>query len=473
MKEGMILTNNMTTGSPSRHIIHFAMPMLAGMLFQQLYNMVDTMIVGKMLGSSALAAVGSTSSIGFLVLGLCMGLTAGFCIPVAQSFGAGDMHEMRKCVGNSIWLSVGMAAVLTFVTTLLCRSILVWMQTPADILEDAYRYIWAVFLGIPTVILYNLVSGIIRSLGDSRTPVYFLAISSVLNIALDVILIRYTGMGVAGAAWATVIAQGVSGILCLLYVIRKFPELALAADEKRVDMRLCHKLLGMGLPMGLQYSITAIGCAVLQMFLNQLGTSAVAATSAATKVHQLFCIPFDALGSTMATYCGQNVGAGKIDRLKKGITSASLIGIAYSVMVALFMQVFARDFSLWFLDASETEILAKSVTYLKIQSAFYFALTFVNVVRFSIQGMGYSNFAVLAGVIEMLARALVGVLLVPRFGYVAACMGSPAAWIAADMFLLPAAFHCIEKLRHVVPASVLQEKKHHVVHLHRDGVVKG
>ena len=444
------MTKNMTVGSPARHIIEFAVPMLAGMLFQQMYNMVDTMIVSRMLGSSALAAVGSTSSISFLVLGLCMGLTAGFCIPISQSFGAGDMREMRKCVGNSIWLSGGIALIMTVLTTILCRPILVLMKTPADILEDSYRYIWAVFLGIPTMILYNLVSGIIRSLGDSRTPVIFLAISSVLNIILDILFIRFTGLGVAGAAWATVISQGVSGILCLLYVIRKFPELALSREERELDLRLCHKLLGMGLPMGLQYSITAIGCAVLQMFLNQLGTSAVAASSAATKVHQLFCIPFDALGSTMATYCGQNVGAGKIDRLRKGITSAGVIGVVYSVAVAVLMQFYAGSFSLWFLDAGETEILAGSITYLKILTAFYFALTFVNVVRFSIQGMGFSHFAVLAGVLEMVARMAVGMFFVPRFGYTAACMGSPAAWIAADLFLIPAAMHCIQVLRRTV-----------------------
>ena len=439
--------NHMTEGAPARHILGFALPMLLGMLFQQLYNMVDSMIVGKLLGASALAAVGSTGSVGFLVLGLCMGICSGFCIPIAQSFGAEDMHEMRRCVGNSIWLSVLLAVGMTLLTTLLCKNILIWMQTPQDILQDAHRYIFIIFAGIPTMILYNLVSGIIRSLGDSKTPVYFLAISSVLNIVLDFAFILLTGSGVAGAALATVISQGISGLLCLWYVSKKYPELKLSRDELQWNSRLCVKLLGMGLPMGMQYSITAIGMAVLQTFLNQLGTQAVAATSAGSKVSQLFMVPFDALGSTMATYCGQNVGAGKIDRLKKGVLDASLMGSIYAVLAYMVMRSFAPQLVQLFLESTETEIIQLSAQYLNLQSAFYVALVFVNVVRFSIQGMGFSHFAVLAGVLEMAARMAVGIWFVPRFGYPAACLGSPVAWIAADAFLIPACLHCINKLR--------------------------
>ncbi len=448
------MTRDLTTGSPMRLIIGFALPTLFGMLFQQLYNMVDAMIVGKLLGSAALAAVGSTGSVNFFVIGFCMGVCNGFAIPVAQRMGAGEPSKMRRYVANAAWLSVLFAVVLTVATGLLCRQILTVMLTPADIFANAYAYIFVIFMGIPATFLYNLLAGVIRSLGDSKTPVYFLALSSVLNILLDFALILGFQAGVAGAAIATVASQGVSGIACLLYMRKKYPILCMTREERQLDLHACGVLCAMGIPMGLQYSITAIGSIVLQSSVNALGSLYVAAVAAGGKVYQLLACPFDAMGATMATYCGQNVGACRLDRLSRGIRACALLGLGYSVVAFCAMLRFAPQCALLFLDSRELDAaLLTQLTsrYILIQSAFFFPLALVNIVRFSIQGMGFSPFAILAGVLEMAARTGVGMLLVPTFGYTAACFASPAAWVCADLFLIPASALCIAKLRRLYP----------------------
>ena len=448
------MTRDLTTGSPMRLIIGFALPTLFGMLFQQLYNMVDAMIVGKLLGSAALAAVGSTGSVNFFVIGFCMGVCNGFAIPVAQRMGAGEPSKMRRYVANAAWLSVLFAVVLTVATGLLCRQILTVMLTPADIFANAYAYIFVIFMGIPATFLYNLLAGVIRSLGDSKTPVYFLALSSVLNILLDFALILGFRAGVAGAAIATVASQGVSGIACLLYMRKKYPILHMTKEERRLDLHACGVLCAMGIPMGLQYSITAIGSIVLQSSVNALGSLYVAAVAAGGKVYQLLACPFDAMGATMATYCGQNVGACRLDRLSRGIRACALLGLGYSVVAFCAMLRFAPQCALLFLDSRELDAaLLTQLTsrYILIQSAFFFPLALVNIVRFSIQGMGFSPFAILAGVLEMAARTGVGMILVPAFGYTAACFASPAAWVCADLFLIPASALCIARLRRLYP----------------------
>ena len=448
------MTRDLTTGSPMRLIIGFALPTLFGMLFQQLYNMVDAMIVGKLLGAAARAAVGSTGSVNFFVIGFCMGVCNGFAIPVAQRMGAGEPSKMRRYVANAAWLSVLFAVVLTVATGLLCRQILTVMLTPADIFANAYAYIFVIFMGIPATFLYNLLAGVIRSLGDSKTPVYFLALSSVLNILLDFALILGFRAGVAGAAIATVASQGVSGIACLLYMRKRYPILRMTKEEQRLDLHACGVLCAMGIPMGLQYSITAIGSIVLQSSVNALGSLYVAAVAAGGKVYQLLACPFDAMGATMATYCGQNVGACRLDRLSRGIRSCALLGLGYSVIAFCAMLRFAPQCALLFLDSRELDaalLTQLAARYILIQSAFFFPLSLVNIVRFSIQGMGFSPFAILAGVLEMAARTGVGMLLVPTFGYTAACFASPAAWVCADLFLIPASALCIAKLRRLYP----------------------
>ena len=286
------MTKDLTSGSPMRLILGFTVPTLLGLLFQQLYNMVDAMIVGKLLGSQALGAVGSTGSINFFVIGFCLGVCSGFAIPVAQRMGAKDYPQMRRYVANAAYLSAVIdltviALVLTVGTGILCRDILIAMDTPADLFWDANAYIFVIFMGIPVVFLYNLLASIIRALGDSRTPVYFLALSAGLNIVLDLGFILLLDWGVAGAGIATVVSQAVSGVACLVYMVKRFPILRITREEGRLDADACKSLCAMGLPMGLQYSITAIGSIVMQTAVNGLGSVYVTAVATAGKVYQL------------------------------------------------------------------------------------------------------------------------------------------------------------------------------------------
>lgn len=440
------MTKDMTQGSPARLIFGFAMPLLAGMIFQQLYNFVDTMIVGRFLGVQALAGVGATGSVNFLVLGFGMGLCAGFSIPVAQRFGAGEESRMREFVANGIWASTAFAVVGTVVTVAFCRQILTAMGTPQDCFEDAYNYIVVIFAGIPFMLMYNLLSGYLRSLGDSRTPLLFLILSSVLNVVLDLAFILIWNMGVTGAALATVLSQGISGVMCLLWIIWKVPILRITRNEWRVRCVRIMELCACGVPMGLQYSITAIGSVVLQAAVNSLGTIAVAAVTAAMRVLNFLAVPFEALGSTMATYGAQNVGASRYDRLNRGMLTAVGMGCVYSAGAFAVAWLFGRELTQLFVSDGGTELIEYAQVYMIAQAACYPLLTLVNVVRFTIQGMGFSAFAIIAGILEMIARSIAGVCLVPSLGFLGAALGSPLAWVFADVFLIPAYFRCKKRL---------------------------
>lgn len=449
------MVKDMTNGSPSKHILGFAVPMLFGMLFQQFYNLVDTIIVGKTLGVEALAGVGATGSINFMIIGSCMGVCNGFVIPVAQCFGAKKPADLRKYVFNGYICSIVFAIVLTLASVIFCRRILIIMNTPADIIDHAYNYIVVIFIGIPTVFLYNMVSGVIRSLGDSKTPVVFLVLSSIINVVLDFFLILVCKMGVAGAGWATVTSQLISGLTCLIYMYKKYDILKGDKSERVLDRRFITNLCMNGVPMGLQYSITAIGSTILQAAVNTLGSTYVAAMTAGSKMFNFTCCPFDALGSTMATYAGQNVGAAKIKRLGQGVRSAMIIGSIYSVL-SLVALYFTTDYiALLFVNASETTIIALTRQFILASACFYIPLTGVNVVRFCIQGMGFSVFAISAGILEMIGRAFAAIILIPSIGFMGACLASPIAWIAADAFLFPAFIHCAKKLnaRHNIKSN--------------------
>lgn len=443
-------TKDMTSGSTMKLILGFAVPLLMGMLFQQVYSLVDTIIVGRFLGVSALAAVGATGSINFLIVGFCQGICNGFALPVAQRFGAKDYDGLRKYVGNSAVLSIIFGSAITLITVITCRPILELMQTPADIIDLSYHYIVVIFAGIPAIILYNILSAYLRSLGDSITPVIFLVLSAGLNIGLDLLFIVTFHWGVFGAAFATVLSQAVSGILCLILIIKKFDILHLAHDDWRLDWRYSKYLLIMGLPMGLQYSITAIGSVILQASVNTLGSTAVASMTAGSRISMFVVCPFDALGSTMATFGGQNVGAGRLDRLGRGLRSAVILGAIYSALILVVLIFFGRDLILLFVSAKEAAVIAQAKQFLVTNAAFYLMLALVNIVRFLIQGMGFSGFAVFAGVFEMVARTLIGLVFVPIFGFTAACSANPLAWIFADCFLIPAFFHCRKKLQNAM-----------------------
>ena len=439
--------HDLTNGNITRSLLWFAFPIMVGNLLQQFYNIADSIIAGQFLGVNALAAIGSTGSLMFFVTGWLQGLTSGFAILVSQWFGAKDMKRMRHYVAMSIYLTIAFAVVMTIGFEFANEPILRLMNSPENLMADIKGYMAVIYGGLIVTAAYNALAAVLRALGDSKSPLYFLIISAIINVVLDIVFIVNFGMGVEGCGYATVIAQAVSALLCLIYIVKKFPILRLSEEDFRISFQSMGRLLALGIPMGLQYSITAIGSVILQASVNTLGSMAVAAVAAGSKVTLFFCCPFDALGGTMATYAGQNVGAGKLDRIKAGLKSSSIIGCIYAVIAFLILVFFSDKIALLFMDAGETETIRQVSMFLIANSAFYIPLVFVNVVRFTIQGMGYSTFAILAGVFEMAARGLAGLVLVPAFGYIAACFGSPLAWIFADIFLFPAFFHCLKTMK--------------------------
>ncbi len=430
------MVRDMTTGNSAKQILKFSLPLLIGTVFQQFYNMVDSIIVGKFLGTQPFAAVGMTGSITFFVLGLVFGACSGFAIPVAQDFGAHDEAGVRRCVANIIHIGVIFGLVMTLATTLLTRQILVWMDTPEELMQDAYDYLFWIFLGIGSLMLYNLLAGILRSLGDSTTPLIFLILSSLLNIGLDVLLVWTLNVGVKGAAIATVIAQLISGLGCLVFMIRKFPMLRLTREDLRPDLPTIRRLSGIGFPMGLQFSITAIGSIILQKSVNALGTTIIASVSAAAKVQNLVVSPMDAFGVSMATFAGQNYGAGKIDRVRRGVRQVFWMLTAYSLLALGIVYFSGSTIALLFVDASETEILACTQHFLIMNGLFYIPLGVIYVLRNTLQGVGFSKIAMLSGLFELVARSVMGLFVVPKFGFNAVCLAHPTAWIMADLILI-------------------------------------
>ena len=400
------MVRDMTTGNSAKQILKFSLPLLIGTVFQQFYNMVDSIIVGKFLGTQPFAAVGMTGSITFFVLGLVFGACSGFAIPVAQDFGAHDEAGVRRCVANIIHIGVISGLVMTLATTLLTRQILVWMDTPEELMQDAYDYLFWIFLGIGSLMLYNLLAGILRSLGDSTTPLIFLILSSLLNIGLDILLVWTLNVGVKGAAIATVIAQLISGLCCLVFMIRKFPMLRLTREDLHPDLPTIRRLSGIGFPMGLQFSITAIGSIILQKSVNALGTTIIASVSAAAKVQNLVVSPMDAFGVSMATFAGQNYGAGKIDRVRRGVRQVFWMLTAYSLLALGIVYFSGSTIALLFVDASETEILACTQHFLIMNGLFYIPLGVIYVLRNTLQGVGFSKIAMLSGLFELVARSV-------------------------------------------------------------------
>ena len=445
----------MTEGRTLPQIFYFALPLLMGNLLQQTYSMVDAAIVGKFLGVNPLAAVGASTSVVFLILGFCNGCCGGFGIPVAQKFGARDYSTMRRFVAVSLRLAAVMSVSLAVITALLCAWILHLIRTPENIFDDAYAYLLVTFIGIPCTFYYNLLSSIIRALGDSKTPFWFLLFSTVLNILLDLFCILVLGWGVAGAAIATLIAQGVSAVLCYIYMMRHFDILRTTLSERRYDSKLAGTLLSIGVPMGLQFSITAIGSIMLQSANNALGTACVAAFSAAIRIKMFFMCPFESLGIAMATFAGQNYGAGKPKRIWQGVKSSVLMMMIYWVFTFCVLMPGARTLAMLFVDASEVEILNDAALFLHVAVSFFPILGLLCILRYTIQGAGFTSFAMFSGVSEMIARILVSLFAVPAWGYVAVCFGDPTAWLFADAFLIPAFVYVYNKVKKIRPAVVV------------------
>lgn len=436
----------MTEGRPLGLILRFALPLLIGNLLQQGYNLVDAAIVGRFLGTGALASVGASSSVQFLVMGFCIGACCGFCVPVAQKFGARDYSSMRRYIYNSFILTAVLAVVLTVACALLCTNILEILSTPADVFQGAWVYLFILFLGIPFTLLYNLTSGIMRAIGDSKTPFIFLAISTILNVFFDLFCIVVLKWGCAGAAIATVSAQAISGFLCLFFIIRKYPVLKMQKEECHLIGDYQKTLMIMGFPMGLQFSITAIGSMVMQSANNGLGSVYVSAFTAASRLKMFAMCPFDALATAVSTFCSQNYGAKKLDRIKQGLLQGTTVGVFYGIAVGIILIFFGRELSMIFVTGGEDAVLDASGQLLHYSGYFYWALGILNVVRLCTQGLGYSGRAIFSGVVEMIARIVVSIWFVPVFGFMAICFADQAAWVTAVMYILPTCIYCVKKI---------------------------
>ena len=441
------MVRDMTKGSPLRLIFGFFFPLLLGNLFQQVYSMADSVIVGRYVGVDAFAGVSATGSLNFFIIGFLLGMCSGCAIPVAQAFGEGDHRKMRRCFANAIYLCGGLAALMSLVTALAARQILRLIGTPADILDEAYAYIVIIFAGMGATMLYNMGSGMLRAVGNTRTPLFFLVLSCGVNVALDLMCVVVFRMGVAGAALATIAAQLLSGVLCMALICRKSDVLRVRRDAWAPDPAILRTLCGMGLPMGLQFSITAIGSLIIQMAVNSLGSQAVAAIGAGAKIQFVFVCPFDAIGATIATWCGQNLGARRIDRVRQGVRLSLIVMSVYAVAALFAVRFFGEPLARLFITASETEIIAAVHQYLHVITLFFIPLLCIFVFRNSLQGLGYSRLAMFAGLFELAGRAAVAFLLVKPFGYAGVILANPVAWIMANLLLIPAYLRVMKRLR--------------------------
>ena len=440
------MSNSMTQGNPLKVMLQFAFPLLIGNLLQQTYNIIDAAIVGQSLGAQALASVGASTSVQFLVLGFCMGSCTGFGIPVAKYFGAGDLKHMKNIIFNGAVLTAVIAVIITVLCTLLCPWILQILSVQSDIYANAYSYLMIIFLGLPFTLLYNYLSSILRAVGDSRTPFLFLAFSAVLNIFLDLFFILVAGWGCAGAAFATIAAQAISGILCLIVIIRRMEVLWLSKENRVVRGDSITELLQMGLPTGLQFSITAIGSMVMQSANNGLGGDYVSAFTAGAKLKQFTMCPFDAIATSVSVFCSQNYGAGKIDRIHKGLRQGIAVGVGYGLFAGLILIFAGRPLSMIFVSKDASGVLDASAKYLRCMGYFYWSLGILNVTRMVTQGLGHSGRAFFSGVMEMIARTIVSLGFVTTFGYTAICFADQTAWIAACCYIAPTCLYCLKKI---------------------------
>lgn len=425
------MTKNLTTGPPAKIILLFTLPLLIGNVFQQMYGFADAFVVGRILGIDALAAVGSTGGIAFLLLGFAWGLTAGFAIPTAQAFGAGDPAAVRRAVAAGTLLTGGFAVLLTAIAVPVARPLLELMRTPPEIIDDAYLFIVVSFWGIAATMFFNFLSSTIRALGDSRTPLVFLAISCVLNVVLVIAFIAGLGMGVDGAALATITSQLVSVLLCLWLVQKKMPTLHLGREDWRVTRAELATQLRIGLPMAFQSSIIAIGTIVLQYALNGLGAESVGAYTAAQKVDGLAMAPLASFGLAMATFTAQNYGARAYGRIRTGVFQTCLMSVGFALAIGLVNVLFGRHLIRLFVGPGEEHVVELAQTFLVVNGSLYVALGLLFVLRNTLQGMGRSLVPTVAGVMELVTRVVAALVLASHVGFVGVCLAAPLAWVAA------------------------------------------
>ena len=440
------LTKDMTSGNPIKLILLFSIPLLIGNVFQQFYSMVDTIIVGRFVGVDALAAVGARGSMSFLINGFVVGLTSGFAVLVSQKFGAKDENGLKKAASSSLVLCLIATVIVTIVSMALAKPLLNLMNTPDNIMKDAHSYISVIYAGTIATVSYNMFASLLRALGDSKTPLYFLIIASVLNIVLDIVFIVNFNMGVAGAAYATVISQGVSSALCFIYTYKKYEILRLKKEDFKVKKRFYVKHLKIGIPMALQFSITALGIMTVQGALNVFGSTVIASYTAASKVLQIVMQPAITFGVTMATYCGQNLGAKNYARIKEGVKRCTEISIITSILAGLILVFGGKYFVGLFIENPDASILAYAQECLNYSAIFFIPLGLIFIYRNALQGMGESFVPMMAGAYELIARAIVAFTLPKFIGYTGICLADPVAWLAAA---IPLGIYYYKKMKSI------------------------
>jgi putative MATE family efflux protein len=450
----MFSVKELTHGNPAKLIFFFTIPLLIGNIFQQFYNMADMIIVGQTLGKDALAAVGSTGSITFLIIGFAQGLTAGLSIITSQYFGAQNYQGVKKSFATSILISAAVTIFLTVLSLVFVHPILVLMQTPPEIIKDAQTFISIIFVGIFAAMAFNLLSNMIRALGDSRTPLFFLIIASVINVVLDLILIINFHMGVAGAGIATVTAQIISSILCVLYIRRRIPNLQLRKKDFAINKEEIRTHLNIALPMAFQSSIIAIGAIVLQAALNSLGTDVVAAQAASSKIEQFATQPMMSFGIAMATFTAQNYGAKNYKRIIQGVNQCLVMSIGFSFLAGAIVIFFGDHLVTLFVSAKETKVLALAQTYFNVNGSMYWLLAILFIVRYTLQGLGQSVIPTLAGLMELVMRSFAAIILTAVFGFIGAALASPLAWAGSVVVLIASYIKAMNRLKSLERAKM-------------------
>lgn len=438
---------DLTKGSPAKLILMFTVPLIIGNVFQQFYNMVDMIIVGQTLGKNALAAVGATGSLTFLIIGFAQGLTAGLAIITAQRYGAKDYRGLKKSFAASVVISLIVTIVLTVLSLVFIHPMLQLMQTPPEIIDQAQTFISIILLGIFASMSFNLLSNVIRALGDSRTPLFFLIIAVIINVVLDLIFIILFGMGVEGAAIATVIAQVSSSVLCLVYIKKKIPLLQLRKKDFSFDKEEIRVHLNAALPMAFQSSIIAIGAIVLQAALNSLGTDVVAAQAAASRIDQFANQPMMSFGIAMATFSAQNYGAKEYGRILKGVKQTLMMSIGFSLVAGATVIFFGHSLMKLFVSSSETRVFELAQTYFNINGSLYWILAILFILRYTLQGLGQSKIPTIAGMMELLMRSFAAIILTGMLGYAGAAAASPLAWAGSVAVLLYSYLRSMKQLK--------------------------
>ncbi len=455
---------DMTKGSPFKLIVKFIVPVLLGNIFQQLYNMVDTIIVGRCVGLDALAAVGATGTILFLILGFAMGLTTGFTVLISQRFGAGDRDGVKVAVYNAVFLSAIVSIVLTVISASSMRWLLTVMNTPADIFEMSYQYIIVICYGMVFTILYNIMASMLRAVGNSKVPLYFLIISAGLNIILDLVFIRTFNMGVMGASLATVVSQGVSGILCVFYTIKKVDILVPKKEHRHLDSHCIRNQLNIGIPMALQFSITAVGTIMVQSALNKFGSVVVGSYTAANKACNLATLPYSALGVTMATYAAQNRGVNDIDRIKKGVRVSNIMSAVYSIAIYAVALWTLSPLMKLFIDTKSLavpfeEIYSYGRIYMIISGTCFIPLGAIFIYRNAMQGCGFSMSAMMGGVVELISRAIIASVASARMSFEGVCAADPLTWLVTGIYFFITYSFVLRKMYREKEAFLKRQKE--------------